>query len=98
MKTERKVIAVSVMFGLLVWIVDAVLDYLLFYEGTLLGLLITDVPGHELYIRSFTIASFLVFGIILSRVMAEQVRVEEKIEHLNLVLRAIRNVNQLITR
>jgi PAS domain S-box-containing protein len=34
----------------------------------------------------------------LSRDITDRKRAEEKIEHLNLVLRAIRNVNQLITR
>ncbi|MBL7073887.1 PAS domain S-box protein [candidate division KSB1 bacterium] len=77
MKTKHKVIAVSVMLGLLVWVVDAVLDYLIFYEGTLLGLLITDVPNHELYIRLVMIACFLIFGIVVSRLITERKKAEE---------------------
>ncbi len=98
MKTEHKVITVSVMFGLLFWIFDAVLDYLTFYEGTMLELLITDVPPHEIYIRLSVIAFFLIFGIIISRLITKRKQAEEKVKHLNRVLRAIRNVNQLITK
>lgn len=83
MKIERKIIAISVMFGLLAWIADSVLDYLLFYEETFLELLITDVPSHELYIRSFVIACFLIFGIIVSRIITERKRAEEEIDRLN---------------
>lgn len=51
MKTEIRIIAFSIFFGLLIWIIDAVLDYFIFYEGTFLDMLIFDVPNHEMYIR-----------------------------------------------
>ncbi len=98
MKTEYKVFAVSVMSGLLFWIFDAVLDHLFFFRGTMLELLITDVSSHEIYIRLSVIAFFLIFGTIISRVITKRKQAEKKIEHLNLVLRAIRKVNQLITK
>jgi len=80
MKTEHEVIAVSVMFGLLVWIIDAVMDYLFFYEGTLLELLITDVPPHEIYIRSLTILFFLIFGIIVLRFITKRKHAEDALQ------------------
>ncbi len=82
MKTEHKVIAVSFMFGLLAWIFDAVIDYLFFFKGTLLELLITDVPLHEVYIRLLVMAFFLIFGIIVSRVITERKQAIEEIEKL----------------
>ena len=80
MKTEHKVIVVSVMFGLLVWIFDAVMDYLFFYKGTLLELLITDLPSHELYIRLLVMVFFLIFGIIVSRVITERKQAEDELK------------------
>ena len=71
-KTKYKVIAISFIFGLLSWIFDAAIDYLVFYEGTFLGLLITDVPSHEVYIRLFIMAYFLIFGFIVSRVIVKR--------------------------
>ena len=77
MKIEHKVIVVSIAFGLFAWVVDAVWDYLFLNQGTLLGLLITEVPSYELYLRLVVIACFILFSIPLSRVLAEQRRVEE---------------------
>ncbi len=70
MKTEYKVIVLSAVLGLFFWVVDAVLDYFFFYEGTFLEILISDVPIHELYIRSVVLFLFIIFGIIISRLLA----------------------------
>ena len=66
MKTTHKVITVSIGFGLFFWVIDAVLDVVFFYQGTLLEFLISDVPAHEVYIRLVVMACFLVFGVLLS--------------------------------
>ena len=87
-RAEYKIIALSVIFGLCVWIIDAVLDYLTFYEGTFLGLLITDVPRHEIYIRLVIFGSFVVFGILISRVIAQRRRSEEELRATNQQLQA----------
>jgi hypothetical protein len=71
MKIEHKVIYLSIIFGLLVWITDAVLDYFLFYEGTLLGLLFYDIPSHEIYMRTLIIILFLAFGVLVSRILVK---------------------------
>jgi len=78
LKTENKVIALSITFGLFVWVVDAVLDYFIFYEGTFWGLLISDVPKHEVYIRLVILGSFIIFGIIISGHLARRKQAEEK--------------------
>jgi diguanylate cyclase (GGDEF)-like protein/PAS domain S-box-containing protein len=77
MKIEHKVVVVSIAFGLFVWVIDAVWGYVFLEKGTLLGLLITDVPRYELYLRSVVMACFVLFSIPLSRVLAEQRRAEE---------------------
>jgi PAS domain S-box-containing protein len=97
-KTKHKVIAASVGCGILAWVLEGILDYFFFYEGTLVGLLLTDVPSHEIYIRGVVSIGFVVFGLLVSSVVARRERAEERVVHLNRVLRAIRNVNQLIVR
>ncbi len=72
------IIAVSIAFGLFVWMADAVMDYFFFYEGTFLGLLITEVPAHEVYIRLVIMASFMIFGVLVSRVVARREQAEEE--------------------
>ena len=66
MKTKHKIILYSATLGLGVWIIDSVLDYLFYYEGAFIDLLILDIPSHETYIRSVILASFAIFGMIMS--------------------------------
>jgi len=77
MKTRYKILAVSILFGLLVWIIDSLLDAYIFYQGTFLELAITDISAHEIYIRSFVMTSFVVFGLVISRTL-EKLEQSEK--------------------
>ena len=98
MTVKRKVLVVSVLIGLGAWGADALLDWVFFYEGSFLDLLITNVPPHEVHVRLVSVAALLVFGLILSRQLGRREEAERRAQHLNHVLRAIRNVNQLILR
>jgi PAS domain S-box-containing protein len=79
MKAEYKAIVISVAAGLFLWLVDAVLDTLFFYEGSFFALLITDVPHPELYMRLVGVACFLAFGFAGSRMLARQRQTKEAI-------------------
>jgi PAS domain S-box-containing protein len=68
MKINLKLIAIASAFGLGVWIIDALLDYYLFYEGSFWDLLILDVPSHEIYIRTLILLSFIGFGVVISTI------------------------------
>ncbi len=77
MKTDYKIIALSVIIGMFVWVIDALLDCLLFYEGTFLELLILDIPKHDIYVRSVILASFTIFGIIVAGIMGKRKTADE---------------------
>ncbi len=77
MKTENNIIIVSIILGLFVEIADSVVDYFLFYEKPFWDLLIFDVPGVELFMRLIIFASFIIFGIIVSRIMLKRKQAEE---------------------
>lgn len=79
MKPTRRILLISLIFGLSAWIIDAVLDYFIFYEGTFLDLLILKVPQHELYIRCLILGFFLLFGLQLSRIISRQGKAEEEL-------------------
>ncbi len=96
MKFDRKILALSLLFGLGAAIFDNVLDSLFFVEGGFWDLLLFDVPPFELYIRAFILGTFLLFGAIVSRIVYLRRETEARLEHLNQVLRAIREVNHLI--
>ena len=78
MKTEYKIIPLSIILGLFVWVIDALLDYLIFYEGTFWALLIYGIPGHKIYIRTVILGTFLVFGALIAGIMAKRKRAAGK--------------------
>ena len=77
MKTENRIIVASTLLGLLVWVIDALLDHYIFYEGTFLDLLIFDIPNHEIYIRFVILFTFVIFGIIISKIIIIRKQIEE---------------------
>jgi len=79
-KTKNKIIGLSIVLGLAVWVIDAALGPLFFHKGSLWGLVISDVPSFKVYIRAVLVACILIFGIILSRVVAKHRRVEESLQ------------------
>ena len=64
MKANIKVVALSITFGLCVWVIDGILDYLFFYEGTFWDLLLFDIPKHEIYVCVLIVGCFALFGFI----------------------------------
>ncbi len=82
-KTEDKIIGFSIILGLLYWIVDAVLNYYyLYYNGTLVEMLILNVPINILYLRSFVVMLFVLSGILFVRIIKKH----EQVEKIQLVL------------
>ena len=82
MKINYKIIAVAGLLGLSAAVIDAFLDRIYFYrgQGTFLDLLVSNVPQHEFYIRSVIFVLFILFGVIVSRVVAKRMRVEEALQ------------------
>jgi PAS domain S-box-containing protein len=81
-KTDYRVIFISSIPGLIVWILDAALDYVYFYKGrgSFLGLLILHVPVHEIYIRSVILGFFILFGVFISRKIAKLEEAEDGLQ------------------
>ena len=70
--------AVSVLFGTLVWVLDAFLDAVVLGEGPFLDLLVLGVPAQELSGRFLMLGSFLVFGFLASALREKLRRAEEE--------------------
>ncbi len=79
MKNEYKIVMLAVAFFVFVCVSDALLDNLLFHERTFWESLVTNVPHHDIYHRSLTTISFLIFGLIAANILAKQKQVEEKL-------------------
>jgi len=81
MKTEYKVIVLSIILGLFAWVFDAVVDYLFFYEGPFWGILISDAPNHKVYIRPMMVAYLLTFGLLILKAVSIERAEEELRKH-----------------
>ena len=78
MKTENKIILISITLGILAWTIDSLLDSLFFYKGSLL----VEVPTHELYMRTLIVVCLIGFGIICSRLVGQQKKSEQTLASL----------------
>lgn len=69
MKREMEFIALALAFGTIMWVVDAFLDYFLFYyiQNTFLDVLILDMPPRSAYTRSIVVLGFLLYGLIAAK-------------------------------
>jgi len=90
----------AALFGLLLWLLDAFVQYAVFpFEGqTFWGIAVHGASAHEVFMRSVYIAVAMLAGILLARLNRRRVELQENLDHRNRVLAAIRNVNQLIVR
>jgi signal transduction histidine kinase/ActR/RegA family two-component response regulator len=79
-KDRTKVIILSIIAGMIAGFMDALVGYFIFSEGAFWDLLILDVPVHELYVRTFFLISFIVFGFIISSYLSKRKRAEEDLK------------------
>lgn len=75
-KDEHKVIFFSVIAALLIWIMDAAFGSFFSHRGTFPGLLL-HVSSHEFAVRLFFILSFIIFGVIISKILSRHNQVEK---------------------
>ena len=80
MKLNFKVIVVSLLAGFLVWVSDSLLDHLFFSQKNLLGLMLTDIPQHKLFMRILIVLYFFIFGSIISWYVKKHKESTEELE------------------
>jgi two-component system, sensor histidine kinase and response regulator len=76
MKTEHKVIALSVAFFGFICVTDALVQSLFFHKMSFWDSLIFAVPSEDIYHRTLITVCFLAFGLIVSRFLGKQRRAE----------------------
>jgi PAS domain S-box-containing protein len=77
LNNEHKVIASSLVAGLLLWFVDAVLDAFVF-KRSMFPASLFDLSAQELYFRCFIFLGLLLFGFVISRMLAKNREAEER--------------------
>ena len=76
-RVEHKIILASILLGILIWVVDAIAGAYFFRQGTILTLLVQEMPSNEVYLRSVSVAVVLTFGFIISRIAGRAQRSQE---------------------
>ncbi len=82
MKDSNKILLLALTGGAAAWLVDGVIDWLVFYagQGSLLGALFFDVSAHEIYMRCMLLLMMLGFGWIAARMIERRRRTEDELE------------------
>jgi nitrogen-specific signal transduction histidine kinase len=76
MKLRANIFTLSLFFALLLYLIDALIDSLIFHTGTFWSSLFSGVPAHEIRLRMVMVAGFVAFGIVVSRILAGRRRAE----------------------
>jgi PAS domain S-box-containing protein len=87
MKSERRIIIVSVFVALTFWIVDALIDYSAYSNETFMDVLLFNKK--ELTFRLLASVCFIIFGIFTARAFSKQKLTEEELRKTKAYLRTI---------
>jgi PAS domain S-box-containing protein len=81
MKIKQKVIAVSLGFGLLFWLIDSFIAYTtpLYGGGSFLEVLFTNVPQTAVYLRLTVLGFFTLFGVLMANILAKSKKTTEEL-------------------
>lgn len=96
---DTQVILLSVAAAMFAWVMQALLDFYFHYWGEMSypQLLLLEIPPREIYSRVGVTVSFLIAGAIISRMVRRAEAAESQWTHLYFCLRALREVNYVIT-
>ncbi|MBI5847436.1 MAG: diguanylate cyclase [Nitrospirae bacterium] len=80
-KVQQKVILLSIIAAILLWFADSVLDLVYTPGHSFQEVFFEDISPHELYTRIFFSISFIVLGLLASRLISRLKRVEDEKEN-----------------
>jgi len=96
-KRGRGLILAAAGIAVLYWISQALMDAVISTEGDFVQQLWSP-EAHEFWMRLLVVCAITLIGVYAQQVIDERWQAGKKLEHLTLVLRAVGNVNQLITK
>lgn len=66
---QSYIIIGSIIFGIITWFIDALIDYLTISNISFINSIAGNTPSHETYMRTFVLFCFLLFGILSARMI-----------------------------
>jgi signal transduction histidine kinase len=96
MKFKSNIFILTLLFALLLYLIDTLLDYLFFHTGTFWDWLFYEVPVHDIRDRMVTVAGVFAFGIVVSRILAGRRLAEEALKRSQEAAQRLANKNETI--
>jgi PAS domain S-box-containing protein len=97
MKTEHKIILLSVIGGLFIWIIDSLLHFFASDEDSFWGLLILNLSPGEFYHRLVILVCFIISGIFFSKFFVARRKAEKALRQSEKNYRmVVENANEAI--
>lgn len=97
MKTEHKIILLSVIGGLFIWIIDSLLHFFASDEDSFWGLLILNLSPGEFYHRLVILVCFIISGIFFSKFFVARRKAEKALRQSEKnYRRVVENANEAI--
>jgi len=97
-RPELQAIILAAFAGMFAWVMQAALDYYFYAGRTYPEHLFLNVPPRELFSRLAILGAFLTAGFITSRMVRTLEQANARARRLDICVRTVRSVNQLITR
>lgn len=79
-KVEHRIITLAVIAALSIWGIGAAIDVFIFKQGGFLDELLFDVSSRDIYFRALFIVSFILFGLVISRMVAKRNHAEQNLK------------------
>ncbi|MCD6574067.1 diguanylate cyclase [Candidatus Aerophobetes bacterium] len=77
-----RIIILSIVYGILFWVIDALISYLSISQESFWRLLIFDLSIQRLYPRLVVLGGFIIFGILISRSLVQRRKREEELAYI----------------
>jgi PAS domain S-box-containing protein len=92
---RKRLIGYGILLAIVFWLVESAVEALIFNDPFYDSFFAPSF--HELWMRGIAIVFLILFAVISRILITKKKHAEARANHLNKVLRAVRNVNQLIT-
>lgn len=79
MKSKTAIILASLLLGIVIWVLDAIVDKLFFYDESFFDALFWGATSHELYFRILNLFICLIFGVFFSKAYERRIRTENNL-------------------
>lgn len=83
MRTETRIVIGSALAGLLLWVLDALMEHHLSGSGTVLGALLADAPSHRIAMRVIVVVTLVVLGTVIADAVARRRSSERELDRIS---------------